>query len=181
MKSVAIIDFDVRRGLFQKIVESLAVVTALEDWDLSWGDPFIAVTKNRQSWIRVFYEESYPPSVEKLKNEVDRLKPLIPQGGQLSLCFPQSWRVESKGLPDLELFPVRYWSYVFLGSNGTVSAHEVTSGHETETVACDYPAVAQGVMVLPQIGSEKRLSAEEVRELAEMGLELKRVCLKREP
>ena len=179
MKSTVSVDLDVRRGLFQKIVESLRLVTATEDWDLSWGDPFIAVTKNSQIWVRIFYEESYRPSVEKLRNEIDRLKPLIPQGGQLSLCFPQSWQMEDKDLPDLKLFPARYWSYNCLGSNGAVLAHEVVRGHKMETADCDYPTVA-GLMALPQSGSEQRLSSDEVRELADIGLELKRVCLKGE-
>ena len=44
MKTALIVDFDTRRVLFQKIVDSLRLLPSRGDWDLNWGEPFLAVS-----------------------------------------------------------------------------------------------------------------------------------------
>lgn len=169
MKTAVIIDFDTRRVLFQKIVESLDLFPSMESWDLTWGEPFLAVTNDRSTWVRVFYEESLPGSAEKLKSEVERLLPHLTPGGELILCLPQSCETELQAMLSNSFPPVRVWSYSHAG-NGSVFAHE--RGKE----ASKPPILEMGSAALLSSPAklDQRLSADEVRELAEMGLELKR-------
>ena len=175
MKENAVVDFDLRKVYFQKIVESLKLGPAPQDWDLNWGEPFIAVTKNRQVWVRIFYEETQPPSLEKLKNEVARLIPLLPPQGQLSLCFPRTWEVDRGNLPVSDSFLIRYWNYSPFERNGSLSVQEMM---DTPASVIPSSSLKKATMPEPFAVVDQRLNSDEVRELAEMGLALKRALLK---
>ncbi len=170
MKTALIVDFDTRRVLFQKIVESLRLLHAQEDWDLNWGEPFLAVTRDRRIWVRIFYEETLPVSAEKIKHEIERLKPHLPAEGELSLCVPQSWGLNVESLPEEVISSARFWSYSNL-ENNTVFSNEWVRAQAAQ------PALKTGFMAPSVIAAELdfRLSSDEVRALAEMGLELKRL------
>lgn len=170
MKTAVIVDFDTRRILFQKIVGSLKLLPSIEDWDLNWGEPFIAVTKDRRVWVRVFYEESLPASAEKLKNEIERLKPHLPEDGELCVCVPRAWGFDREDWSEQFSFRVRLWSYSSLG-NGFISATEAVAGPVAVV-----PAQVRETSVVKPMNQilDQRLDADEVRELAEMGVALKR-------
>ncbi len=170
MKTALIVDFDTRRVLFQKIVESLRRLPSKEDWDLNWGEPFLAVARDRRIWIRIFYEETLPVSPEKLKHEIDRLKPHLPEGGELCLCVPQSWGLRSEDLPEDSLFSVRFWNYSNL-ENSSVFSHEIVRGQAPGQFK--QTGITARLDLKPE--TDHRLSSDEVRELAEMGLALKRL------
>lgn len=177
MKTAVVVDFDTRRVLFQKIVEALRLFPSMENWDLSWGEPYLAVTKDRRIWVRVFYEESMPSSVEKLKGEVERLAPHLKSGGEMILCLPQGCDLDLQEVFSVQSVPVRLWSYSGI-AHGVVAVREV----EKNTSLKGPP-----IVINPTVDSERfvasgqtdqRLSSAEVRQLAEMGLELKRFNLK---
>ena len=171
MKTTLIVDFDTRRLLFQKIIVSLGRLPSREDWDLNWGEPFLAVSHNRQIWIRVFYEESLPVSPEKLKHEIERLQPHIPGGGELCLCVPQAWGLSAEDLPEDVVLLVRFWSYAHSEKN-LVHSHETVRGQSFQLPSPGGFAVVSR-LANPEL--DRRLSTDEVRELAEMGLALKRL------
>ncbi len=173
MKTAVIVDFDTRRVLFQKIVESLRILPTMEDWDLNWGEPFLAVTRDRRIWVRIFYDESMPVSVEKLQHEIERLTPHLSQGGEIYVCLPKSSGLGVEDLPAGMTVPVHLWNYSHLGGNAVVS-HELA---KKQVLAVNSPS-PEVKSVCAQSQASERLSPEEVRGLAEIGLALKRFHLK---
>jgi|GEM_PF-3327299 len=175
MKTAVIVDFDTRRVLFQKIVESLRILPFNEEWDLNWGEPFLAVTRDRRVWVRIFYEESMPVSVEKLKHEIERLKPHLSQGGEICVCLPKNSQLGIADLPMGAEVPVRLWNYSHL-SGGEVTSDELIK--KKPPIVLTLNKTIQVESAASQTSASDRLSSEEVRELAEMGLALKRFHLK---
>lgn len=161
---------DSKQGFFYKIIKSLNFFENLEEWDLSWGEPFLAVSQDRRVWVRVFYEESLPVSPEKLQCEAERLKPHIPARGELLFCFPQSWKIEPKDLGRQMPFTLRLWSYS--GACETAVFSREIRKEEKRPVQ----------VLAPEEGGQadlvERLSPEEVHELAEMGVAFKRYALR---
>lgn len=173
MKTALIVDFDTRRVLFQKIVDSLRLLPSRGDWDLNWGEPFLAVSVDRRIWVRIFYEETLPVSIDKLKHEIERLKPHLAEGSKLCLCLPQSWGLGHAKLAESLDSNVRLWNYSS-SENNAVIAHELIRDQsvklrQNETSEVIVQPVKEGKRAI-----DYRLSLDEVRELAEMGLELKR-------
>ncbi len=169
MKAVVAPDVDSQRLFFRKLIESLQLATSIKDWDLKWGEPFLAVTHDHQVWVRVFHEESGAITVERLEGEAQRLLPLLPKGGKLIFCLPESWGFNLNDLPELEAVSVRAWGY-----SGTAAAFSVS-----ELLASPPVVKSEKKRTLAYQSSEsERLSTDEVRELAEIGLELKRFCFK---
>ncbi|HRK62132.1 MAG TPA: hypothetical protein PLY88_06255 [Candidatus Omnitrophota bacterium] len=171
LKTSVVADFDSRRELFHKVVGSLNLLSPSDKWDLSWGEPFLALSRDRKLWVRIFYEESLPITAERLRAESDRLKPHISEGGRLVLCIPENW-AQGLGHEGLSTdFPVRVWIYSHL-ADGRVVTRELDSVTE--------PKDSLASMVSNQDReSEEKLSSDEIRELTEIGVELKRYALKK--
>ncbi len=172
IKSPLIADFDSRRVLFHQVVESLNLLPSLKAWDLSWGEPFLALSPDRKLWVRVFYEESLPITIERLRIEAERLKPHLVAGGQLVLCIPEIW---SKGVSSRALqtdISARIWSYSQVPERGVV-VRELIHAETAERAPAEQPASPEPRQ------KEEKLTSDEIRELTEMGVELKRYTLKK--
>lgn len=172
IRSPIITDFDSHRVLFHQVVEALNLLPSLDAWDLSWGEPFLALSPDRKLWVRVFYEESLPITIERLRTEADRLKPHLLGGGQLVLCIPEIW---SKGVSRRALqtdVSAKIWSYTQLPEGGVVM-RELPNSEHAENTPQEQPASQ------PAGEKEEKLTSDEIRELTEMGVELKRYTLKK--
>ncbi len=172
IKSPLIADFDSRRVLFHQVVESLNLLPSLKAWDLSWGEPFLALSPDRKLWVRVFYEESLPITIERLRIEAQRLRPHLIEGGQLVLCIPEIW---AKGVSRKALqtdISARIWSYAQVPDRGVVM-RELIHAEVAESLPAEPFAGAE------QREKEEKLTSDEIRELTEMGVELKRYALKK--
>lgn len=172
IKSPLIADFDSRRVLFHQVVESLNLLPSLKVWDLSWGEPFLALSPDRKLWVRVFYEESLPITIERLRIEADRLKPHLIAGGKLIFCIPEIW---SQGVNRKVLqaeIPARVWSYMQASEQGVV-IRELIDNEEPQIAAVPQDSWTENRE------KEEKLSSDEIRELTEMGVELKRYAFKK--
>lgn len=172
LKNSVIADFDSRRGLFHKVVGSLDLLSPSDTWDLSWGEPFLALSRNRKLWVRVFYEESLPITAERLRSEAERLRPHVSDEGRLILCIPESWARGLRYEAFSSDFSVSVWSYSYRAGGGVV-AQEMSFQAESRKDQPSFVAVSQNSY------SEEKLSSDEIRELTEIGVEMKRYTLKK--
>lgn len=172
VKPSIVTDFDSRRALFHAVIDALPVSLPRDAWDLKWGEPFIALSKDKKIWVRIFYQDALPITENRLKGEVERLRPHLTENGQLILCLPEAWdrQLKENFLPDGGA--VRVWSYA-PALNGDVSMREIPLRVLGELELC------HSAVIRPDCELDEKLSTEEVRGLTELGVELKRYSLRK--
>lgn len=172
VEPLVVADFDSRRALFHAVVNALPVLPSRDAWDLKWGEPFIALSKDKKIWARIFYQDALPVTEKRLKGEVERLQPHLSENGQLILCLPEAWarQLKENFLPEGLL--IRMWSYTAF-PNGDISMREIPPRVLGESESY------RSTVVRPDRELDEKLSTEEIRDLTELGVELKRYSLRK--
>ena len=147
----------------------------------SEGAPFLFKSREAQFWVRVFYQPMADYDFCDLKNEIQRLKILMPVGSQLYLFYPALERAKILKISEVENRTC-FFEYKHLqGAEPMLPAvriqkwlpaavDAIVAPQRTETSASCMPSAAT-------FFRNARLSREEIADLSELGLELKRASL----